>query len=238
MALSVSNVGDATVNANAGDVIVVFISALASSPITVSSVSLTVSGLSFTKRAAITPFGSGVSFILEEWFAVAPTPIITDSWNITYGTPVSFPFQTYASIGGANTSTPFDVNGALPALGSNMTAAVAPSLPVSTTNANTIILSFLLDADAAGPPSPAAGFTTISSGGSSIKNDSEYKIVSATQSSFSVTWGAADTNAGGPMGMIADAVQAAAGGSIIRIPDQYDLIDQIRHRRNVRRIPI
>lgn len=206
--LSVNNMGDVSVDASAGSVIVVFVAAFGGTSVT--SVSLTTAGLSFTKRTAV----SAGSFILEEWYAIAGSAIIADSWNITYSTGVAATFQAYVSLSGANTSTPFDVNGALPALGSNMTANVAPSLSVSTTNANTIILSALVNTDTTvSGANPAAGFTTISFKISNPRTDAQYKIVSATQSSFSVTWGAADTNTSATMAMIADAVQAAGGGA-------------------------
>lgn len=217
--LSVSNSGavsgsSISVVGNANDVIVIYIYTVSgggSSDVT--SLAL-LTGEVFTKRTAITPYNAGGLFItLEEWYFVATAPV-SGVTNVIFSNTPAFVSISFISIGGANTATPFDTNGSLPALASSMPISVAPSLSISTTNANTILLGALVLSNASSAD-PGTGYTDFGyvSVTLSGNSDGEYKIVSSTQSSTAVGWGASSTNPGIPMGMIADAVQAAGGGA-------------------------
>lgn len=206
------NAGDATIVANAGDVVVITVPFFnVTSSDFISSLSLS-NGQSLIKRAAITPYNaSGFFVMMEEWYLVATVPIINETTIITFNAG-STNYSTFSvSISGANITTPFDTNVSLPALGSNMTASVAPSLSISTTNANTILLGALIFS-AASSADPGTGYTDYGYVSHLLSSDGEYQIVSATQSSKAVNWGTSSTNSNA-MGMIADAIQAAGGGA-------------------------
>lgn len=107
-------------------------------------------------------------------------------------------------ISGANTSSPFDPNGA-----SSGTANGATSNPtvsgISTSNAHDILIGGVV-AGGSGPPTPGSGFTQLWNSGAVLPVlASEYEVVSATQSGISLTFGG--LSAGIAWGMLAVAVQ-------------------------------
>lgn len=218
MALSVSNSGPSgstgssaatiSISAAAGDVIALFAGLDGS---TGSAVVTTVSGagLTWVKRTAITPFSvAGQSLGLEEWYAVAGSLVsaqtITVNTSLTSGQTIDL---QYIATSGADTTTPFDTNGALPNLQSSQSGSPANGT-ISTSSANTILLSAIIGLGISSGNEPS-GWT--GTGSTETLSFAAYDIVSSAQSSTSVSWGS-----GGfaNWGMICDAVQAAgaAGG--------------------------
>lgn len=133
--------------------------------------------------------GSGAT-TLEEWWAFAPS---ADTYAITV-TITGNAFQSVAAFGvngGKTSGNPFDTNGSLPS-----TASSDP-VSVSTTSANTMIIGGFRLGD---PSTPGTGYTSITTSDFLL---TEYKIVSAAQTSLSVTAG---SGAGGANGVIGDAI--------------------------------
>ena len=160
---------------------------------TVSSV--TAAGLTFTSRAS-----SGGANPIEEWHATSAGAQTSLVITVNYAASAGFASVWAYGVSGTDPTTPYDTNVSLP-----NTGATAPRT-VSTSNANTFIIGAFRFNNTSGP-SAGTGYsvTDASSGAYGL---SEYKIVSSTQSSLSVTTSSdADSNGG-----IGDALQAAAGG--------------------------
>lgn len=163
-------------------------------------------GLTWHKRAAIQAINGSTT--VELWWAlssgVLTNDAITVSWNSANGQRI------YAfGVNGANTTTPFDVNGSLPGLASS-TSAQSLSATISTANANTMLLAMVRSASALGTNTYPSGFSAFatSAGANQAMSDN---IVSSTQSSLVVTdsW----TGSAATCGMIVDAIQAASGAT-------------------------
>jgi hypothetical protein len=218
VAFSVSNSGKngasagaatISVSANAGDVIVLFIGMGGTSG-TATVASVSGGGLTWTKRAAITPFTAfGNSLGLEEWYAIAASAVSAQTITVTSNLTSSQSIDLgYVSISAANTTTPYDANGALPNLQSDQSGSPAVG-SISTTNANTILLSAIVGLFLSSGNQPS-GWTDL---GVTIGiGDAAYNIVSSAQSSASVSWASGGL---ANWGMICDAVQAAGASSNI-----------------------
>ena len=151
-------------------------------------VSVTSPNLTFTRRG-----GTTGGFCIEEWWAPSSGTLSAEQIKVTQTTSGVLAVTAFG-ISGANTSTPYDTHSGLPVTANGS----QPS--VSTSNANDIILGMFRLTSSTG---------TIGSGFSSIENGDfmlvEYKIVSSTQTSLSVT------ETGTNNGAIGDAiVQATA----------------------------
>ena len=149
---------------------------------------LTVSGCSLTW----TRWEYAYDFASREvdlWYAIASSPLsactITETvaggtWLVTG--------MTAMGISGANTSTPFDPNGASSGIahGASSTPTVSG---ISTSNAHDILIGGVVAAGS-GPPTAGSGFTQLwNSGAVTPVLASEYEVVSATQSGISLTFG-------------------------------------------------
>lgn len=196
------------------DVVIALITTSNATASTVSSISG--GGLTWTKRKQFTILTSSFTTgSIEEWSAVAASPltsqVITANLSIT---ALSATISVFAFSGG-NTTTPFDVNAALPATNSDVTGtSTIPTVSaISTTNANTALIAFVSTPGAAGSAlTDPASFTQLifNNGFSGTPNflggaaQSDYRIVSSTQSGISVAYSTV-TN----WGMLVDAVQMA-----------------------------
>jgi hypothetical protein len=174
---------------------------------TVSSVSDT-AGLTWKTRASITT-GDIPTYT---WYAIAGSAL-SDSITVTvsgtdYFTVIAF------GISGADTSSPFDTNTAVPASTSGGTILPEPSVSISTTGTNDMIIGIvgLFNSPTA---TPGSGFTTIQATSAQTPSSlAEYQIVSSAESNFAVD--ASDGGTNTPWTIIADAV--VAPGAIPDLP--------------------
>jgi len=148
----------------------------------------------------------------EVWYAIATSPLSSVLITVTLTGATDDASIIAFGVSGANTGTPWDAHPALNTAQS--TASTVPSVSVTTSNANDMILGFT-GIGQAGSSSTAestiAGFTMIqeqlnSAGSDSSLAAAEYELVSSTQTSISVAFSAANTN----WVMIGDAIQSAA----------------------------
>lgn len=167
------------------------------------SVSVTGS-LTFTERTC-TSSGSGTSGVeVCSFYAIATSTLNAQSITASWSTAVTASIMVFG-ISGANTASPFDSNSGIPATSSG--SSTTPSVSVSTSNANDMILGLV---GQAGSDSFTAksGFNQISRSTVQPSLFSEYEVVSTTQSSLSVSATSDNSN---PWAMIGDAIQAAPG---------------------------
>ena len=144
---------------------------------------------------------------LEVWYAVeSGTALTSQTCTATLsGTATSADILIIA-FSGENTTTPFDTNGSLPVTASNLSGvASAPSVTISTTNANTVLLTAGQVPGAAwnsgSAPTYPTGFTGYFVSGFTgspnfYNNDMAvaYEIVSSAQSSTAVAFGTTSIN--------------------------------------------
>ena len=204
-------------SSNSNDVVIALVTPIDTA--TVSSISG--GGLTWIKRVAFTITTSSFDVAsTEEWYAIAASPLTSQVITATLSGPATAATITIFAISGANTTTPFDVNVSLPATNSDVTGtSTAPTVTgISTTNANTFLISFVhLPGNGVTLTEPA-GFTRILavngfSGSPTFKNDwgqSGREIVSSTQSNISVAYSTVANWA-----MLVDAVQAAGAASTL-----------------------
>jgi hypothetical protein len=166
----------------------------------------TATGLTFTFRAAEP---DSTTNNVTEWYA---TDSSTFNGNIACNVSSSDNFGCNVfGISGANTGSPYDSNGALPA--KNTGSASTPSVAtVSTSNANDILIGMV---ESQGSTTQTGGTcasgtcTLIQSETNTPVTASEYLVVSSTQSSATVAFGTS-TGASHAWAMIADAIKAAS----------------------------
>lgn len=195
----VSTVALTTTQSN--DVIIVTVGG---ANISTAGAGITVSGcsLSWTQKSFSNDGTSGRE--VQLWYAVAATPLSACTITATANGAWTLTGITAMGISGANTTTPFDPNGA-----SSATANGATSNPtvsgISTSNANDILIGGVVAAGS-GPPTAGSGFTQLwNSGAVTPVLASEYEVVSATQSGISLTFGG--LSGGSAWAMLAAAVQ-------------------------------
>ncbi len=137
-----------------------------------------------------------VSGATELWTAPYTSTLTASQITPNYTSGVDSGVYAYMAVNGANATTPFDPNGSLPATAFLHTGtATAPSVTgISTTNADDLLVFFA--ANVANPTvsgvAAVSGWTkyAASTGGSGTNWESmtqQYKSVSATQSSVTVT---------------------------------------------------
>lgn len=208
--------------ASINDVIVIYVTAANTSTTIPTLNTPTATGLTFTLRSSTSGnVATNNGMILSSYYAIASSAL--SSVVITATTSASADTITLVAFGvsGANTSTPFDTNGSLPATAQNLTSTgtTAQITGVSTNSSNTMIIAgFTQQSNSFSSfPGPAAGYTAINyvnNSGTSAFNPmtSEYEVVSATQSSATVTWTNFETSAVRWF-MLTDAIQQASSGS-------------------------
>ncbi len=158
-------------------------------------------GLTWTQRASEIQATTGI----QEWWAKAPSTLSSDTITVNC-TSSGLSFIAIA-ISGADTTTPFDTNGSVPA--HNQSAgSTSASLTISTTNANTLLLAILRGAGSLGTITGPSGFTSV--GPATTSSPRYYKIVSSTQSSVAVAYSWTNSVANG---YIVDAIQAPAAAA-------------------------
>jgi len=158
------------------------------------------SSLTWTKRGGGQSTLLGVDRNMETWYAISAATQTNDVITVTYTAVSTYSNIEVLSVSGANTATPFDSNGGLPAISSTNAPA-----SVSTSNANDFIFGMISADDGDGGTNLGAGtgFTLLDSAN---YNAQEYKIVSATQSGLSMAF----TSVASYALSMADAIQAAS----------------------------
>lgn len=165
---------------------------LSSAGITVSSVTST--HLTFTKRDGDSKTASFYSTDLEIWWAHSTAPLTSESITVSFSSGSTYGTISAIAVSGANSSTPWDANGSLPATAFS-TSSGTGSATYSTTTNNTVAFFIESTTDTSGYGGSGAnhhptGFTSIgnepglSAGGSA---NYSYIINSTTQSSTTVT---------------------------------------------------
>jgi len=148
---------------------------------------MTVSGcsLSWTQKSFA---NDAVAREVQLWYAVAASPLSACTITVTANGAWIVTGITAMGISGANTSTPFDPNGA--SSGTAHGASSAPTVSgISTSNANDILIGGVVAAGS-GPPTAGSGFTQLWNSGAVLPVlASEYEVVSSTQSGISLTFG-------------------------------------------------
>ncbi|CAM6031510.1 unnamed protein product [Sphagnum compactum] len=126
-------------------------------------------GLSWAIRGTSHSWNAG-AWRAEEWYAIAPSPLSSDSITVTYsGSPgrmIAF------GISGANTVTPFDPNASLQAF--TQSTGSSASVTVTTNNANDMLISTVRINGSIGTATEPSGFTNLISAGGA--QDASYKI--------------------------------------------------------------
>ena len=209
-------------SSNSNDVVIAFVNTTNGSSITVSSISG--GGLTWIKRKQFAITTSTFNFgSIEEWYGIAASPLSSQVITATLSGNSNSATITVFAISGGNTTTPFDVNVSLPATASDITGtSTVPTVSgVSTTNANTVLLSLVCLPGNNVTLTDPSGFTRIGlvsgfSGSPNFTNgssQSDRNIVSLSQSSISVAYSTVAN-----WGMLVDAVQAA--GAAATLPPQ------------------
>lgn len=140
--------------------------------------------ITLRKRQAV----SGGGFYIEEWQGVATGTLSSETITVNFGGTVGFATIDAFGISGADTSTVWDSNGALP------DGQTTSTCSITTSNADDFLIGTYRFGSEVNP-TQGAGWTKISGANGLL---TEYKIVSATQSGTSVTIGTGngDQNAG------------------------------------------
>ena len=213
---SAGNVAAGTVTlttSNSNDIIYVFVTVRDNGP-TVSSV--TAGGLTFARRGTVVNAGNVIG---DAWFAIAGSALLSSAITVSLTGGSTRITITAFGVSGANTSCPFDPNVTSPstATGNSGTASVT----VSTSTANDFLLGLIAvwipNGGTTPTFSPGTGFTTIqavssSAGGvSNVQGDSQYEVVSSSQTNLAVS---GTINPADQWGMIGDAIQTGAGTAV------------------------
>jgi hypothetical protein len=180
-------------------------SGIAGKSFTVSS-----SGLTWTRRGTLTLGGATFSQLVELWYAVATGTLSAESITATVsgGANVTQVSLACMSINGADLTTPFDVNAALPATVETASGG-AHTITFSTTATNTMLVGY--ECTSAGTPTlwavPSSWTSVDTNGAVSLNMRSMRLGVTSAQSSQSITGigGTADA-------LFLDALQEAGGG--------------------------
>ena len=193
-----------SMTAQANELVIILITGNSSSP-TVSSVTDSF-GTHLTYHQQVAYSSSSAGQCLYVYYAVTGSQTGSFTVTVTMSSNYNYCVQAFG-ITGANTATPFDTNGNLPAKNVGTSSSLPTVTGVSTSNANDMILAF--EGQTSSTTQTAGSSFTAPAGllhnANSLGNNVEYQIVSATQSSVSVSFGTSVT----PWIMAVDGVQRA-----------------------------
>lgn len=176
-------------------------------PIAISSVSDT-AGLSWAKRSSKT-FGKGA---VEIWYAIATATLSSDTITFNFASTTDDWSCMAFAVSGADTSSPWDTNGALPA--SNNGSGGTPDVLVSTTARNAFVFAFGGSESYFSSSSPQSPLTAVAApsntawGQEFASSLAAYVIESSTQSNLTLTY----NYISGAWGMLGDAIVEAGSG--------------------------
>lgn len=205
---------------DAKSVLVLEINSFQSVPPTVTGI-VSASGtpeLTWTKRGGIRLSPAGYQdHNFEVWYAVCDVPMLAAQFTVTLSGVAAVTAYSLFAVSGADLTTPWDTNVALPATGSNdTTTPAAPALSLSTTAADT--LAFMTTAIGYAPAdanngSLGSGFSRLSRWGSgNLELVSQYQVYSSEQSSVDIDFGTFTCRRNV---FYADALQKAADGDAV-----------------------
>lgn len=157
--------------------------------------SVTAPGLTFTQRSQAN--NSGSAWRVTTFYAIAASPLSNVTITLNWSNGNVLTSCWVFGVSGANTVTPWDTNGALPAISNS-----ADNVTYSTTNANDFVITGMTEGNAT--PSPPSGFTAIAGPNTSYFSGVAYQIVTSTQSGVNVTW-----SQGGSGATMVDAIMQA-----------------------------
>ena len=169
-------------------------------------------GLTWHTRKQLSNSGQGGE--TEEWYAIASTALSSDTITVTYSSSSTTGGITAFGISGANTNSPFDPNLASPV--TNTGSSSTPSVSLTTTNANDLIIGIVSCYKSSGFSTITVGSAFTQAAGpanpqcSSEYGVPEYETVSSTQSGLAVGFSLSSTAS---WSMIGDAVEAAVSSS-------------------------
>lgn len=197
--------GNITVSTNnAGELIYVVVE-IASTTLTVSSISSPNVSWQTSARKTVTNTNH-----LEVWWGTAAAALNNESITINLSTSGAQWRVIVAGIVGANLAAPFDTNASIPASATG--SSTTPSVTISTSNPNDMILGLFCQGGS-GTWTPGSGFSFLIAP-STYTNpvfDGEYEIVSATQTNLAVSVTSSVSNAWAAIG---DAIAASPALSL------------------------
>lgn len=153
------------------------------------STSVTGGSLSFTNEKQFTS-GSDDTVV---WYAVASGTLSSTALTINFSS-ATFNAAWCFGVSGANTSSPWDGNAALPVTFTSISSST-PGPSYSTTNANTMVI-VAATTGGTGSPSAPTGFTLIGTNTSAFGLAAE-EIVSGSQTGTNLSWSNTDSGVAG-----------------------------------------
>jgi hypothetical protein len=163
---------------------------------------------------------------MEEWYAVAQSPLSSDVITITAAHSTSEIQDIEFGVSGANTQSPFDPSGSLPciAIGYSYT----PECTLSTESSATMVVMGVADPNGA---EPNPGYSLILYSAERVQDmSSEYQTFSSPQSGinvgFTAAWDTDIANGNDTWVVIGDAIQAASQPSdtVVRMNQIYSAL--------------
>ena len=161
----------------------------------------------------------------EVWWALAASPLSNDTITINLSGTSDCGSAVAFGVTGANTSSPWDSNGSLPAEAISVSGSTPSVSGISTTNAGSLIFGFMGSGAYGSDDSGALFFSgsgysmldqnvVLNTNNCNYASDAvdEYQVVSTTQSNISAALGGTIPHGDGWF-MVGDAIQAASGGS-------------------------
>lgn len=203
-----TSVGVATTTSNSNDVIIAIAicnNTVAGGNAACGVTSVSGCGLTWALRIANDDGAGSMLETVEEWYAIAASPLSACTITAAYSGGPSAARIIVWGINGANTTTPFDTNGSVPAT-SRATTATTLSETVTTNNPKTFLFAVLRinGSNAISGLSRPTSFATLGSAGTF--SDQSFLVVSSLQSSFTETYSWTSASQASAV-MIADAVQ-------------------------------
>jgi len=173
-------------------------------------------GLTWTKRADNTG-DSGRGSTLWYYYAIATGTLSSDTITVSFSGSDNTELEVFG-ISGANTGSPFDSNSGLPAVHNDDTGVQNPTVSISTSNANDMLIGIVaFKSVRTYSVSAGSGYTLIgqgkNSGSSSLLIGEDYEVVSSTQNNVPVSF--SGSKAASDDYLIADAIKASSGSSTV-----------------------
>jgi hypothetical protein len=106
---------------------------------------------SFTRRSAYAPSGALNGLDAEVWWAVAPTPLSSETITVNFVTDVDDCAIVAFGVSGADTSAPWDTNSTIPVYVENTSTSSATELSLSTTNPNDLAIVLYANSNGSNP---------------------------------------------------------------------------------------
>ena len=164
-------------------------------------------GLTWNARSSLQEESNagGNSMYTQIFYAIAASPLTSDNISVTWSSsPTLYGWIQVFGVSGANTSSPFDSNSALPAF-----ATAGNYATVSTSNANDFVYG-LENTAGTSAPTVGTGFAPLVSGQAASYTAGDYAITSVAQGALTMTYSNAASDSDMAWG---DAIQGNTGCS-------------------------